>query len=195
VAIVVAGPGKVLSNPRGLDCGTDCTRDFVEGHTVSFNAFPDPGQTFSGWGGACSGEPTAFCTVTVDQAKTVSAGFGSSLPPVIPNVSIGDAGAKEGKKAAPGVITFAVTLSQPTSGDVEVAWSTVDGKAKAGKDYVAAAGVLTIPAGQTSGNIAVTLIGDRKRERSERFTVVLSDPVAANIVDGSGIGTIKNDDR
>ena len=51
-----------------------CAGLFPEGSTVTFTATPASGQTFSGWGGACSGSSTT-CQVFVAGAQTVVATF------------------------------------------------------------------------------------------------------------------------
>ena len=66
--------------------------------------------------------------------------------------------------------------------------------AKAAEDYTAAAGTLTIPAGQTTGTITVLVNGDRLGEPNETFCVNLSAPTNATIADGQAIGTILDDE-
>jgi uncharacterized repeat protein (TIGR02543 family) len=68
-----AGSGTVTSNPTGVNCGTDCSELFNHGTSVTFTAAPATGSTFSGWSGSCTG--TTTCTVTMDQARTVTATF------------------------------------------------------------------------------------------------------------------------
>lgn len=70
------GNGRILSTPAGIDCGATCGADFATGSRVTLVADPDPGWTFPGWTGACSG--TGPCTVTMDVARSVGADF---LPP------------------------------------------------------------------------------------------------------------------
>jgi hypothetical protein len=70
------GDGRIVSTPAGIDCGPTCTADFFSGTSVTLTATPDPGWTFDGWSGPCSG--TGTCTVVIDAAKAVGADF---LPP------------------------------------------------------------------------------------------------------------------
>jgi Bacterial Ig domain/Divergent InlB B-repeat domain/RTX calcium-binding nonapeptide repeat (4 copies) len=77
------GNGRILSTPARIDCGASCGADFVTGSTVTLLAHPDPGWTFPGWTGACSG--TSPCTVTMDAARSVGADF--LPPPPIPGES------------------------------------------------------------------------------------------------------------
>ena len=67
------GNGTVTSTPAGVSCGATCAALFTTGTVVDLAAVPDPGWTFSGWGGVCSGATT--CQVTVDTARAVSATF------------------------------------------------------------------------------------------------------------------------
>ena len=76
VTVSKTGDGRVTSTPAGIDCGTTCTALFADGSAVTLVANPDPGWTFGGWGGACSGAST--CTLLVNGPLNVSATF---LPP------------------------------------------------------------------------------------------------------------------
>ena len=69
------GQGTVTSSPAGIDCGSDCTEDYTSGTSVTLTAAPASGSNFAGFtGGGCSGAATT-CTVTVDQARNVTATF------------------------------------------------------------------------------------------------------------------------
>src|SRR5205814_1812113 len=73
--------------------------------------------------------------------------------------------------------------------------STADGTASAPADYVAKSGALTFPANSTSPQtITVVVNGDDIDEIDETFTVNLSNPARATIVNGTGTGTILDDD-
>jgi hypothetical protein len=68
-----AGTGRVTSTPPAIDCGSTCAFTFNVGDVVALTATPDPGMSFAGWSGACSG--TRGCSITMDAAKTVDARF------------------------------------------------------------------------------------------------------------------------
>lgn len=68
------GSGLVSSSPAGIECGTTCAADFDLGSFVTLVPDAAPGSDFSGWSGACTGSGAA-CTVTIDQARSVEAGF------------------------------------------------------------------------------------------------------------------------
>jgi hypothetical protein len=130
-------------------------------------------------GGATIGDATGDVTITDDDRPTVS----------VADVSIaeGDSGTRNA--------TFAVALSAPTSNAVTVDFATGNGTATAGSDYTATNGTVTFTAGQTTRTIDVPVRGDTDEEADETFTVTLSNPVNATLGDGSGGGTLQNDDR
>jgi hypothetical protein len=75
---VTAGVGgKVTSSPGGIDCGSDCDEKYGYGTQVTLTAVPDPGHVLALWAGACQGVPATSptCTVTMDQAQTVTVRF------------------------------------------------------------------------------------------------------------------------
>ena len=79
-----AGSGSVSSAPPGIDCGLTCSGLFPVGSGVTLTAQSAAGSTFTGWGGACSGNSTT-CTVSVTQATGVSATFAAGSPtPAVP---------------------------------------------------------------------------------------------------------------
>ena len=67
------GSGVVSSVPAGIQCGSSCSANFPLSSTVQLTATPDPGSSFAGWSGACSG--TGPCVVTVDGPAQVTATF------------------------------------------------------------------------------------------------------------------------
>ena len=79
VELAGSGGGFVDSTPSGIDCGTDtaahptCSATLSSG--VTLTAHPDADSAFAGFTGAgCSGAATT-CTVTLDQARSVTATF------------------------------------------------------------------------------------------------------------------------
>ena len=69
-----SGTGTITSSPAGIDCGTTCSADFPSDSQITLTASPATGSTFQGWFGACTGTATT-CTVSLNQAKSVNAGF------------------------------------------------------------------------------------------------------------------------
>jgi MFS family permease len=90
---------------------------------------------------------------------------------------------------------FHVNLSQPNVTDTTVAFSTADGTAVAGSDYVAAQGTVTIPVGRTNGVVQVFVNGDSLIEADETFSLNLSNASNAVISSDRALATIVDDDR
>lgn len=121
------------------------------------------------------------------------------LPPQQPTpapvtVDIDDTAIAEGDTGIADA-AFTVTLSAAAADDVTVDYATSDGSARAGSDYTADSGTLTIGAGDTEAMIAIAVQGDTDFEANETFAVTLSNP-SANAVLGADVATalINNDD-
>jgi len=69
-----SGSGSVTSSPSGINCGGTCQAGFATNTQVTLTASAAPGSSFTTWGGACSGSSTQ-CTVTMSQARSVTANF------------------------------------------------------------------------------------------------------------------------
>jgi hypothetical protein len=79
------GSGTVISSPAGINCGSTCNATFPFGTSVTLTATAAPGSWFTGWDGACTGPGN--CTVTMSEAKNVSARFRAALnPSLIPKL-------------------------------------------------------------------------------------------------------------
>lgn len=112
-----------------------------------------------------------------------------------PDVDIAPAQVAEGNSATT-PLDLNVSLSNPSFEDIKVDYATSDGSATAGSDYVATSGTLTIPAGDTVGQVEVMVNGDTTYEPNEDFTVTLSNLVGtANLTTDTATGTIRNDDK
>jgi hypothetical protein len=91
-------------------------------------------------------------------------------------------------------IRVAVWLSAPSERTVTVRATTSNGTARAGSDFVAKSAKLTFRPRQRHKRFTVVVIGDRKRERNERFRVRLSAAKSAPIADAKATVTIVTDD-
>jgi len=111
----------------------------------------------------------------------------------LPSISINDVSVSEGNTGTTNAV-FTVTLSPASGQTVTLNYSTANGSATAGSDYVATSGTLTFNPGDTTKTITVVVNGDTIVEPDETFFVNLSNPVNATIADGQGLGTIINDD-
>ena len=73
LSVTKTGQGSVNSTPSGIDCGSDCSQDYVLNTQVTLTATPDSGWQFDGWGGACSGNNN--CVLTMTEARSVDCNF------------------------------------------------------------------------------------------------------------------------
>jgi hypothetical protein len=166
--------------------------------TVSFGTLP-AGLSLSS-AGVLSGTPTVAGVrqVTIRVADTAGASatrvFDLSVTSLVasvtapPATSEGDAGTHD--------VTFTAHLSAASTQEVTIPWSTVEGTATAGSDFVAASGSVVFPAGTTAVPFTVAVKGDRTFEATEMFRVDLGSPSPASVVvpDPSAHATILNDD-
>ncbi len=77
LTVTITGPGTVTG--PGINCrqsSGDCVEILTAGTSVTLTEAPDPGATFTGWGGfgGCSGTGTT-CTITMDDNKALAADF------------------------------------------------------------------------------------------------------------------------
>jgi hypothetical protein len=76
-------------------------------------------------------------------------------------------------------VAFTINLSAPTNEDVLLTYSTVDGTAVAGSDFVGVShGQVTIAAGSTSATVLIDVLADNLPEHMESFNLGLDSAVA-----------------
>ncbi len=90
-----------------------------------------------------------------------------------------------------GMVRFRVMLSHPQRQMISAAYRTRDGTAKAGEDYEASSGVVTLAPGTVEAMIAVPLLKDGLDWREETFTVHLESSKHAEIAKAVGVATIQ----
>jgi hypothetical protein len=88
-----------------------------------------------------------------------------------------------------------VTLVPSSSTAVTVNYATGGGTATAGSDYQPASGTLTFPAGSTTQNVPITVLGDTTPESNEIVVVTFSNAVGATLLTPIGQGRILDDDN
>ena len=108
------------------------------------------------------------CNGTVDENCNVS----GSLPAIM----LRTYPAKEGDSGLT-ILNVTIALDRPAALPVSMHYSTVNGEAISGLDYVGTAGSLNIPVGDSIGTIQLKIIGDVLKESNERFMLHFSDPV------------------
>jgi len=145
----------------------------------------EPDETFrvllSGAAGGNITDAEAVGTITNDDGAP-------------PTLSVEDVTVRE---TSPGNTTmlFIVKLSQASTLPVTVTYATPGITATAGSDYTSLNGSLTIPAGQTSRQVAIQILSDDIPEGTETFGFNLSNALNAVIGDGEAIGAILDNDQ
>ncbi len=144
-------------------------------------------------------EPTETFNVLLSNASGAiiaeGNGVGTILNDDIPTISINDVIRNEGDA---GVTIFAFTVGIVGGGsalqNINFTAATSGGNATAGSDYIPLNTTASIPVGQSSATINVSVNGDLLIEGDETFNVNLSGVTGATIDNGTGKGTIQNDD-
>ncbi len=111
-----------------------------------------------------------------------------------PNLSLADGSVIEGDD---GTVSLAltVTLDLPSGKTIRVDFTTADGTAVAGADYVSQqSGQVSIAAGVVKQSLHVVVNGDTLDEVDETLSVSLNNPHNAGITDATGTGTILDND-
>ena len=106
----------------------------------------------------------------------------------VPTLEIADVSASEGAGGLEFTVGFAAGATSTQA--VTVDYATADGDALAGNDYTETTGTLTIPPGDSSGVVSVTVNNDRVQEIDEAFTLTLSNPSNAALPGGASSVTV-----
>jgi Ca2+-binding RTX toxin-like protein len=85
LSVSKTGDGSVVSAPAGIVCGVTCAAEYDEGTAVALTPAPNPGWSFAGWEGACSG--IGACVVSMDGPRGVVAHFNPPPPTPAQNVN------------------------------------------------------------------------------------------------------------
>jgi hypothetical protein len=111
-----------------------------------------------------------------------------------PTFAVNDYSVKEGNTSTR-TVTFTITRSGQLTQPSSVSFKTVDGSAIAGKDYVAVPlKTLAFAAGEKKKTVTVTIKSDKKREKTEKFSLSLTAATGATIADAKGSATIYDND-
>ena len=132
-------------------------------------------------------EPDETFTITLSNptpSDKASIGRGTATGTIVdddgtPVASVSQAGASFSEGVSS--VIYTVTLNGTSDVPVTIKYATTDGSAKAGQDYTAKSGELTIPKGSTSGTVSVALINDALDENDENFTFSLTDATNATL--------------
>ena len=82
-SLTVTAPshGKVtgrIGTKTVIDCGSDCSETVADGTRVALSASAGSGYKFGSWGGACTTETSADCSLTLNADRRVSVVFVST---------------------------------------------------------------------------------------------------------------------
>ncbi|HEX2052598.1 MAG TPA: CAP domain-containing protein [Actinomycetota bacterium] len=121
---------------------------------------------------------------------------GGDSTPELPSVSVLDVQVVEGNSTTDEtkLLRFKLSLSHLTDAPVRVNYATRNGTATAGSDYVAESGQARIAAGNRTASVAIEIVKDRHVEPNEFLFLDISGPINGVVLDGTGVGTILNDD-
>ena len=157
----------------------DFEEDPGESLKVSFGSLP-AGVSVSSW----SGRSTIIPVINNDTT---------------PGLSVSDASAREWPNTKV-CLVFVVTMDlMDVDHDVSVDYATRSGTAAAGQDFKPISGTLVFRPAESkrrtaSKSLCVEVIDDSHDEGVEQMTLVLSNPVRAYLIDGTGTGSISNSD-
>ena len=127
--------------------------------------------------------------VFADNELDIRAGLSQELSLSIANVSIieGNSGSKNA--------SVLIKLSEATSTAFSVSYTTVDGDAQAGQDYVSNSGTVNFAVGEISKTITISVLGDTSVETNEQFFLQVSAPDNITLDTTEASITLTNDDK
>ena len=111
----------------------------------------------------------------------------------LPQVSIDDRSVPEGDSGTTPA-TFTLSLTNPSAFPISVDVATSDQTASSPPDFGAVSTTVVFAPGQVSKAVDVLVQGDTRDEFDETYAVDVTNPVGATVADGTGLGTIVDDD-
>jgi uncharacterized repeat protein (TIGR01451 family) len=141
---------------------------------------------------------TFFVNLTLPQNATIADGqavatiLNDDAPPM---VSITDVSVTEGNSGTNNAV-FRIGLSAPNGLPVVVRYSTSNGTARAGSDYIGRNGSVTFSPGTLflTQSVTIQVRGDTMAESNETFYINLTSATNGVIAKGQGVGMIINDE-
>jgi uncharacterized protein (TIGR02145 family) len=147
-----------------------------------FNQGTDPTKLDSDGGGVSDGQEILDGTDPLD----------GSDDKVLSVVTVAGGSVTEGNSGTKN-LTFTLTLDEYHD-TASVDYTTQNGTASAGSDYVATSGTVSFSGGSTSETVHVSILGDTDVEPDETFSLELSNPVNVELGNTSAVGMIVDDD-
>ena len=111
-----------------------------------------------------------------------------------PAVSVNDISGNEGDEGTT-EFSFTLSLDKTATTNVLVDYSTQNGTANSGQDFIPTTETAIISAGATEVQVIVKVVTDSNVEDDETFELLLVSAVNATIGRNTGIATIINDDE
>ena len=161
---MAGGSGGTVSPASGF---------FNGGQSVNISATPNSNFAFSGWTGTGTGSFTGATNpvaVTMNGPITETAAF--TLISKTLQFSASSYSVNEGN----GSVNLTVTRSGDVSAAASVAYTTSNGTAKEGKDYVASQGTLNFGPGETSKTFTVLVIDNAFVDLARTVNLALNNP-------------------
>ncbi|MEM7032678.1 MAG: Calx-beta domain-containing protein [Chloroflexota bacterium] len=90
--------------------------------------------------------------------------------------------------------TFTISLDIPSDRTITVTYQTENDTAMAGTDFVSKSETISFAPTETEVGVSIDILGGTANEETESFNVILSNPQVGTIADGTGLGTITDND-
>jgi hypothetical protein len=87
VSVIGSGTGTVSDPAANIDCGLTCAGIYLRGSVLTLTAKAEKGSRFIGFSG-CDSVAGATCTVSVTEAKTITAIFGEAPEIAVRRISV-----------------------------------------------------------------------------------------------------------
>jgi hypothetical protein len=167
--------------------GTTATHIILTNEGYNATIAPGAMVTF-GYQGAPGGLPAPTNYILNGRSLSGAVGGGGGS---LPTLSIADAGVARASSSTTN-INFVVSLSTAATNAVAVNYTTADGSAVAGTDYLAAAGTLNFAPGVTQQIVPITVLGAAGTTAAQSFSIQLASATNALIARATATGTITN---
>ena len=202
LAVVSASQGRTGENDGFLNAenliggraADQLTGNGNDNTIASDERVSDPQAAQAGDTVACGAGTDTVVLGTGDNVDFASCENPATLTNSVPSFSVSDATVTEGNSGTAN-LTFTITRSNAFGNlRTEVSYETRGGTAAAGSDYRPVAGVARLAGGDTSVQVTVPVKGDTAAEAAETVELRLTGSIRSSVDDGTGIGTIENDD-
>ncbi|MFK8112538.1 MAG: Calx-beta domain-containing protein, partial [Rubripirellula sp.] len=159
---------SISTNPLTIPAGQIAANITV---TVTDDTLDEPDETVT----VTLGTPTG---ATLGNRTTHTVTINDNDLPPLPTVTLSSQAQMAAENA--GDVTVTATLSSTSTTNVTVPL-TITGTATDGSDFTIASSSVTIPAGQTSATISISILNDTADEPDETIIVTLNEPTGATL--------------